>query len=167
MDSWYTGYTRNNVISVWTGYDQPMEPGHYLSEMSYLPQNIYRLLQTYMASRQVNENWTMPDSVEEVGYHGSHELAIRGSDWERWMSTSAKTQSSPTGSETNNVSSNSNNESNNNNDNDNTGQSNNQTTQQPSGGNGNGNGNNGMNNNNNAGQNAANAVNNVLRSIIQ
>ena len=167
MDSWYTGYTRNNVISVWTGYDQPMEPGHYLSEMSHLPQNIYRLLQTYMASRQVNENWTMPDSVEEVGYHGSHELAIRGSDWERWMSTSAKTQSSPTGSETNNVSSNSNNESNNNNDNDNTGQSNNQTTQQPSGGNGNGNGNNGMNNNNNAGQNAANAVNNVLRSIIQ
>ncbi|MBU3851763.1 MAG: PBP1A family penicillin-binding protein [Candidatus Paralactobacillus gallistercoris] len=61
-DAWYTGYTRHAVISVWTGYDQPLSGGLSIAQES-ISQEIYKALMTYYAQSVPNTNWHMPASV--------------------------------------------------------------------------------------------------------
>ncbi|WP_125696458.1 PBP1A family penicillin-binding protein [Lacticaseibacillus yichunensis] len=63
-DAWFTGYTRQRVISVWTGYDKATEAGLNYSQQT-ISQQIYKALMTYDIEAQnlKNEDWTKPDSV--------------------------------------------------------------------------------------------------------
>ena len=61
-DAWYTGYTRHAVISVWTGYDQPLKNGLTLSQES-ISQEIYKSLMSYYSNQVSNINWHMPKNV--------------------------------------------------------------------------------------------------------
>ncbi|MCP0887823.1 penicillin-binding protein [Ligilactobacillus sp. WILCCON 0076] len=65
MDSWFNGYTRNYSISVWMGYDQPYQAGHYLTTSdSKLPQLFYKYLMSYISTGLTNEDWIRPDNVK-------------------------------------------------------------------------------------------------------
>ena len=63
-DSWFTGYSKDYAISVWTGYDQPQQHGLTSTEQQ-VAANIYRELMQY-ANTETNAsggNWTKPSSV--------------------------------------------------------------------------------------------------------
>lgn len=61
-DVWYTGYTQHAVISVWTGYDQPLKNGLTMAQES-ISQEIYKTLMSYYAQDVTNTDWTMPSNV--------------------------------------------------------------------------------------------------------
>ncbi|MFD0897233.1 PBP1A family penicillin-binding protein [Loigolactobacillus binensis] len=63
-DSWFTGYSKNYAISVWTGYDQPQQHGLTATEQQ-IASSIYRELMQYTNSETnaSNKNWTKPSSV--------------------------------------------------------------------------------------------------------
>ncbi|MYV16736.1 transglycosylase domain-containing protein [Furfurilactobacillus milii] len=103
MDAWYSGYTQHSSISVWTGYDQPNEPNHYMTTAQLsIAESIYKNLQMYMAQTQANDNWVRPSSVQVVRHNGVDELAVVGSDWKQYLNE--KDQSSSTGSSSSMVS---------------------------------------------------------------
>lgn len=58
MDSWYAGFTPNLSMTVWTGYDSPMEEGHYLdaNEINLALQYYKNVMET--ARKQFpNDDW--------------------------------------------------------------------------------------------------------------
>ncbi|WP_155287182.1 PBP1A family penicillin-binding protein [Lacticaseibacillus zhaodongensis] len=61
-DSWFTGYTRNRVISVWAGYDKSQEAGLGGTAQT-IPQLIYKNLMSYVADGLPNRDWTKPSTV--------------------------------------------------------------------------------------------------------
>lgn len=63
-DSWFTGYTRNYAISVWTGYDQPEKNGLDANDQR-IAGLIYQSLMSYayQTTNANNLNWTKPSSV--------------------------------------------------------------------------------------------------------
>lgn len=63
-DSWFTGYTKHRVISVWTGYDTPTYAGLNYTEQE-IAQKIYKDLMTYEYEHAnlKNTDWTKPSSV--------------------------------------------------------------------------------------------------------
>ncbi|KRN29493.1 membrane carboxypeptidase (penicillin-binding protein) [Lactobacillus selangorensis] len=61
-DSWFTGYTRNNVISVWTGYDKSSENGLDYSEQK-IAGEIYKNMMTYISQDETNKDWKKPSNV--------------------------------------------------------------------------------------------------------
>ncbi|KRM72671.1 PBP1A family penicillin-binding protein [Lacticaseibacillus brantae] len=78
-DSWFTGYTRNRVISVWTGYDKPLTGGLNYTQQT-IAQQIYKALMGYTSQGLTNRDWTRPDNVL-VRYlqSGSRELFLQNS----------------------------------------------------------------------------------------
>ncbi|KRM56041.1 transglycosylase domain-containing protein [Lacticaseibacillus sharpeae] len=77
-DEWFTGYTRKNVISVWTGYDKPLENG--LGAVSQkIALLIYRNLMSYVSENETNEDWVMPSTVIAKQVNGQRELFVKGS----------------------------------------------------------------------------------------
>ncbi|WP_395390434.1 MULTISPECIES: transglycosylase domain-containing protein [Levilactobacillus] len=79
MDSWFTGYTKNYAISVWTGYDKQFQTGHYVSEtQTTIAQEIYKYEMSYLASKSTNSDWTAPSTVTETTQNGSKEYYITG-----------------------------------------------------------------------------------------
>ncbi|GEK27712.1 transglycosylase domain-containing protein [Furfurilactobacillus siliginis] len=103
MDAWYTGYTQHSAISVWTGYDQPNEPGHYMTTAQLsIAESIYKYLASYMAQTQSNDDWEKPSNVESIKHNGIDELVISGSNWRKYLND--KDQSSPSGSSSSSVS---------------------------------------------------------------
>ncbi|MGV0167416.1 transglycosylase domain-containing protein [Furfurilactobacillus sp. WILCCON 0119] len=104
-DAWYTGYTKHSTISVWTGYDQPNEPGHYMTTAQLaIAESVYKNLQLYMAQTQENDDWTRPSSVDVVKHNGVNELVVAGSNWRQYLNGNSKDQSSATGSSSSAVS---------------------------------------------------------------
>lgn len=61
-DSWFTGYTRNRVISVWSGYDKSIENG-LGGTTQRVPQLIYKELMSYVSQDLTNKDWKMPSTV--------------------------------------------------------------------------------------------------------
>ncbi|MFD1318586.1 PBP1A family penicillin-binding protein [Loigolactobacillus zhaoyuanensis] len=63
-DSWFTGYSRDYAISVWTGYDQPQQHGLTATEQQ-IASSIYRELMQYTntETNATSKNWTKPSSV--------------------------------------------------------------------------------------------------------
>lgn len=86
-DAWYVGYSTNYSIATWIGYDNPMEPGHYVSRQeSYYPTLVYKHIMSYLSQHVNNENWAQPDSVVKYG----SELYVKGSSSANAMRTSTK-----------------------------------------------------------------------------
>lgn len=71
MDSWFTGYTKNLSLSVWTGYDRPLEDGHYVSQsQTKIAQKFYKETMEKASENLPNENWDKPSDV--VKTHKDH-----------------------------------------------------------------------------------------------
>ncbi|XIF20227.1 MAG: penicillin-binding protein [Acetilactobacillus jinshanensis] len=79
MDSWFTGYTKNYALSIWTGYDHQMEPGHYVngSEVN-IAQKFYKYAMQYAQRNKPNEDWTQPSDVGSVQRDGRTEYYVVG-----------------------------------------------------------------------------------------
>lgn len=75
MDSWYTGYTPNYSLSLWTGYDNPMITGHYVSAHGInIVQYFYAKMMKYaMDQKGVHDSgWHQPKDVRysnNAGYY--------------------------------------------------------------------------------------------------
>lgn len=79
MDSWFTGYTKNYAVSVWTGYDKQFQTGHYVSETeTKIAQEIYKYEMTYLASKKVNSDWTQPSTVTKTTVNNNTEYYVTG-----------------------------------------------------------------------------------------
>ncbi|WP_240430423.1 transglycosylase domain-containing protein [Suicoccus acidiformans] len=66
-DGWYAGMTPQYAIASWVGYDNPLEPGHYLSLAdTALSQDIYREMMTFLTRNATSHDWQQPSSVVEV-----------------------------------------------------------------------------------------------------
>ncbi|WP_025730382.1 penicillin-binding protein 1A [Atopobacter phocae] len=79
-DSWFVGYTQDNVISVWTGYDDPFKTEHALNyqdqEISKL---IYRQMMNYFNAQAAPSDWKQPNNVvRKAIVLGSQPLALAG-----------------------------------------------------------------------------------------
>jgi penicillin-binding protein 1A len=64
-DSWFTGYTKQRVISVWTGYDKATTGGLNYTQQE-IAQKIYKALMAYEYNNNTslsNTDWTKPSSV--------------------------------------------------------------------------------------------------------
>lgn len=79
MDSWFTGYTKNYAVSVWTGYDKQFQTGHYVSEtQTTIAQEIYKYTMSYLATKSTNSNWTKPSTVTQTTQNGKTEYYVTG-----------------------------------------------------------------------------------------
>ncbi|QEA32395.1 PBP1A family penicillin-binding protein [Secundilactobacillus malefermentans] len=79
MDSWFTGYTKNYSLSVWTGYDRQFKTGHYIPESeTKIAQLIYKSEMTYAQQNKSNTNWTAPSDVVGVTKNGTQEYYVSG-----------------------------------------------------------------------------------------
>ncbi|KRN33574.1 transglycosylase domain-containing protein [Weissella halotolerans] len=87
-DTWFTGLTKSATISVWTGYDEPNTPGHYLAKGSdqYLALKTYGALMDYIMqggglSDADGSDWTVPETVKQVTKYGKTEYEVRGASF--------------------------------------------------------------------------------------
>ncbi|WP_125572959.1 transglycosylase domain-containing protein [Levilactobacillus huananensis] len=79
MDSWFTGYTKNYAVSVWTGYDKQFQTGHYVSEsQTTIAQEIYKYEMSYLAGKSTNTDWTAPSTVTRTTQNGKTEYYVTG-----------------------------------------------------------------------------------------
>ncbi|MGX6428969.1 transglycosylase domain-containing protein [Levilactobacillus yonginensis] len=79
MDSWFTGYTKNYAVSVWTGYDKQFQTGHYVSEsQTEIAQQIYKYEMSYLASKSTNTDWTAPGTVTATSQNNKTEYYVTG-----------------------------------------------------------------------------------------
>lgn len=72
MDLWTAGYTKERVLALWTGYDEPMSEGGQLSEdFMYKPKaELYKLIMTYLTEGTDTSPWTPPESVQRISGQG-------------------------------------------------------------------------------------------------
>lgn len=74
MDSWFTGYTQNYALSVWTGYDHPYQTGNYITaDQTDIAQRIYKYEMQYISQNQTNSDWVKPSNVTAVKSGGQTE----------------------------------------------------------------------------------------------
>ncbi|MCH5461440.1 penicillin-binding protein [Lactobacillus sp. LC28-10] len=79
MDSWFTGYTKNYSLSVWTGYDKQFQTGHYIPEaQTRIAQEIYRSEMSYVQQNASNTDWTAPSDVVATRRNGTTEYYVAG-----------------------------------------------------------------------------------------
>ncbi|WP_430732177.1 PBP1A family penicillin-binding protein [Apilactobacillus ozensis] len=79
MDSWFTGYTKNYSLSIWTGYDRPVEVGNYLSANDLsIAQKIYKYEMQYISQNLSNEDWVKPANLTQVSNNGLTDYYING-----------------------------------------------------------------------------------------
>ncbi|WP_153462706.1 MULTISPECIES: penicillin-binding protein 1A [Sediminibacillus] len=64
-DSWFSGYTTNYTIAVWTGYDDQKKTLNGHSE-TVIAQNLFRETMSYLSDGIETADFTKPDSVVEV-----------------------------------------------------------------------------------------------------
>lgn len=78
----YVGYTTNYSVSVWSGYTNIFEEGHWLSDddgTREIPRKIYREVMAQLSESVENSDWTKPSSVVEVAVEkGSNPAALPG-----------------------------------------------------------------------------------------
>ncbi|KRN03735.1 transglycosylase domain-containing protein [Holzapfeliella floricola] len=65
-DSWFSGYSKNYVMSIWTGYDN-IGDGTIRGTESNSAQLLYRNMMQYLSQDVSNSDWKQPSSVERVG----------------------------------------------------------------------------------------------------
>ncbi|MBM6613738.1 PBP1A family penicillin-binding protein [Desemzia sp. RIT804] len=78
----YVGYTTNYSVSVWSGYTNIFEEGHWLSDddgTREIPRKVYREVMAHLSESVENTDWTRPSSVSEVAVEkGSNPAALPG-----------------------------------------------------------------------------------------
>lgn len=137
MDSWFTGYTKNYSLSVWTGYDKQFQAGHYIPEaQTKIAQEIYRSEMGYVQQNASNTDWTAPSDVVPTKRNGTTEYYVAGYPGDASTATNdGNSSSTNTNDSTGNNQANTNNTSRSSSSSE---RSSTSTEQRPSGGNGNG-----------------------------
>lgn len=79
-DSTFVGYTSNYSVSVWTGYANKLEEGHWLSNddgTREIPRIVYHEVMEHISESVENKDWSKPSSVVEVAVEkGSNPAAL-------------------------------------------------------------------------------------------
>lgn len=76
-DSWFVGYTRSYVMSVWTGYDNLSE-GTIKGNGQNAAQLLYKNMMSYLMEDRSNLNWDKPDDVVKRQIGRTTELYVKG-----------------------------------------------------------------------------------------
>ncbi|MCF6515069.1 carboxypeptidase [Lactobacillus sp. S2-2] len=110
MDSWFSGYTKNYSLSVWTGYDQPFKSGNYISSsQTAIAQEYYKYMMQYASINKVNSDWQIPSGVSSTTINGTKEYFIPGYAGEYFRSDSYSNSSTQNNSSRNTTQSSTNN----------------------------------------------------------
>lgn len=106
-DRWFTGYNRNFVLSIWTGYDQPNQPGNYITPgyMSDIPLYLYKAIMSFAMQDIDSTDWSKPDNVTVINRGGKRELQISDASFSDADAPSSSISSAPSSSEISSVSS--------------------------------------------------------------
>lgn len=66
-DGWFVGISPQYAIATWVGYDNPYEPGNYLTlDETRIPQLVYADAMKYLMSRVPVADWNLPASLSKV-----------------------------------------------------------------------------------------------------
>ena len=66
-DSWMSGGTKNTAVSVWTGYDSPNEPDHWISADQTTRSDIFVAIIKAFNEGKDTSDFVKPDTVNEIG----------------------------------------------------------------------------------------------------
>ena len=66
-DSWMSGATKNTAISIWTGYDSPNEPDHWINADQTTRSDIFVAVMKAFNEGKDTSDFTKPDTVREIG----------------------------------------------------------------------------------------------------
>lgn len=67
-DGWIGGTTKDTSVVLWTGYDSPNKPGHYLSKKNTNQrQKLYADVMKKLGSSGDTSNWSKPSTVAQSG----------------------------------------------------------------------------------------------------
>ena len=67
-DGWIGGTTKDMSVVLWTGYDSPNKPGHYLSKQNTNQrQTLYKDIMTEFAQKGDTSDWKKPSTVSQSG----------------------------------------------------------------------------------------------------
>ncbi|WP_283678738.1 PBP1A family penicillin-binding protein [Lentilactobacillus sp. Marseille-Q4993] len=68
MDSWFSGYTKNYSLAIWTGYDHQFRANSYITQpQTEIAQQIYKNVMGYISKDKPNTDWTQPSNVIKSG----------------------------------------------------------------------------------------------------
>lgn len=76
-DSWFIGYTRSFVMSVWTGYDT-LAKGKITGSGQDSAMLLYKAMMDYLMHDKANMDWEKPDSVVTRQFNTGRELFQKG-----------------------------------------------------------------------------------------
>ncbi|MFT8908356.1 MAG: PBP1A family penicillin-binding protein [Lentilactobacillus diolivorans] len=79
MDSWFSGYTRNYSLAIWTGYDHQFKADSYITPaQTDIAQQIYKSVMGYISQNKPNTDWTKPSDVVATNRGGTTEYYVAG-----------------------------------------------------------------------------------------
>jgi penicillin-binding protein 1A len=76
-DSWFVGYTRSYVMSVWTGYDN-LNDGKIFGSGEDSAVLYYKAMMSYLMEDKANIDWIKPNTVLVRRYNTENELFQEG-----------------------------------------------------------------------------------------
>ncbi|EHO51090.1 PBP1A family penicillin-binding protein [Lentilactobacillus kisonensis] len=79
MDSWFSGFTKNYSLAIWTGYDHQFKANSYITPtQTTIAQQIYKSVMGYISTNKPNVDWTKPDDVVATDRGGQTEYYVAG-----------------------------------------------------------------------------------------
>lgn len=93
-DAWFSGYTKQYAMSIWTGFDQ-ISDGTIQSGGEYASQQLYKQMMTYLMKNKASKDWTKPNSAVRMNiisgtnppvaappysYYSTSELFVKGTE---------------------------------------------------------------------------------------
>lgn len=79
MDSWFSGYTKNYSLAIWTGYDHQFKANSYVtSAQTSIAQQIYKNVMGYISEDKPNSDWAQPSDVVATNRGGTTEYYVAG-----------------------------------------------------------------------------------------
>lgn len=79
MDSWFSGYTKNYSLAIWTGYDHQFKANSYVtSAQTSIAQQIYKNVMGYISEDKPDSDWAQPSDVVATNRGGTTEYYVAG-----------------------------------------------------------------------------------------
>lgn len=66
-DSWISGATKSIAVSIWTGYDSPNEPGHWIPVTETMKYTLFKKIMRHYNTGKDTSDWQQPDTVISLG----------------------------------------------------------------------------------------------------
>ena len=66
-DSWMSGATKNTAVSVWTGYDSPNEPDHWIDANQTTRSDIFVAIMKAFNDGKDTSDFAKPETVQQIG----------------------------------------------------------------------------------------------------